>query len=488
MDNNIKNILDKINNHGLNLERAEKLIECYLDYDVSKFNSVCNVDKNAIPFLSRQLLKEFNRSVGKITLNEKKPFYIYNMDVKCFSSILLNNSLLIGMARANSDSYEEPFNFSVAKFFNKLDTFKDILILHTKEHEYFLGNNGLFSYNSYDDSVYTYYKFNSDGEVISSTHVDKGRGIFNVDGNIYRINKPDIVERKSKNIGVKYERDKLINIVYQPILMHRNIDIRPKALETYLYTLSGKGSKTHVNDDSVVAISHPKDNSIKLLAVADGMNDNEVGDMLSSTVIQNLKNWFCNLNLTNFDDLFSLKIDLIKTIQDIDLILKEKNNEDDKSIGTTLTCAIVTHTNTLIGNVGSSKCYALKDTDMEQLDDDRYEDYQIYNDGKITKSKLSYFNAQDNVLGNDIVNLGISVIDNNLYDKLLLVTNGVTNCLTDERIKFIADTSEKDKILYNIIDEAISGSNTKQVINIPYFMRRKKSLPNNVTGAMLIKK
>ena len=82
------------------------------------------------------------------------------------------------------------------------------------------------------------------------------------------------------------------------------------------------------------------------------------------------------------------------------------------------------------------------------------------------------------------------LFDNDSYDKLLLFTDGVTDCLSDDRIKLIANTSKKEEILEKIIDEAV---NVEQAIpkdlSIPYNFRTQPTPgKDNATGAILIKR
>ena len=79
--------------------------------------------------------------------------------------------------------------------------------------------------------------------------------------------------------------------------------------------------------------------------------------------------------------------------------------------------------------------------------------------GKLTKEDIRYY-KDNNIISQAIgvtnnVEAQIQVIDNSEYDTLLLLTYGVTDCLSDEKIKVIANTTRTNEILDKIIEEAV---------------------------------
>ena len=258
-----------------------------------------------------------------------------------------------------------------------------------------------------------------------------------------------------------------------------------------MYTLSDKGKIRRHNEDSVTAISHPKDNSVKLLAVADGMSGYGNGKEASSYTIEELEKWFNKLSYEEITNSFSLQFGLYKTIEKINKNLWDRQEE----IGTTLTCAVVTHDKTIVINIGNSRCYIMKDTNLKQITDDDTKLYKSYKEGRLTKDDLRvhpFRNIIEEGLGlsHKLWKAKPRVFDNDKYDKLLLFTNGVTDCLSDERIKLIANTSKKEKILEKIIDEAVNVEQEEpKNITLPEDFRVYPTPgKDNATGAILIKR
>ena len=71
----------------------------------------------------------------------------------------------------------------------------------------------------------------------------------------------------------------------------------------------------------------------------------------------------------------------------------------------------------------------------------------------------------------------------------MLLTDGVTDCLSDDKIKLIANTSRKEYILKDIIDEAVNVEQVIPNINLPEsLISYPKPGKDNASGAILIKR
>ena len=94
-------------------------------------------------------------------------------------------------------------------------------------------------------------------------------------------------------------------------------------------------------------------------------------------------------------------------------------------------------------------------------------------------------------LDKEFCHIEVELLENG-YDILLLVSDGVSDMITDSKIKKIIDSSPLDRILSNIIYEAVY---VDQHFHIPFRLKRAKYskyvLPfngrDNATGAIYIK-
>ena len=281
----------------------------------------------------------------------------------------------------------------------------------------------------------------------------------------------DILE--NKDVIKRVPKETINKIITSPIpfdidnyfkMNNSYINLKPKSAHLlkngYLIvksrTLLGKGKKT--NTDSSLVISHPKDKNIELLAVADSEESQSI-IIPSATATDELKQWFNNLDLDELEKEEEVGTKLKEKIYNINCILYNigYRNNAPNSTTTSLTIAMVLRNNTIIASVGSSKAYILKDGNLSSLT----------SEGQTSTTKLGESSPY---------NLYITNIKNNSYDKLLLLTDGITHSLNDGTIKLIANTTNKNDIVNELVDSAIGNYDDKEYGN------------DNATVAVYIKK
>ena len=453
----------------------KKLLEDYIEELKRNYNTT--IDTKALDYLADKLTIEASK--------ESNPKLLTTVENN-ITKIFMNGKLIISSESVDNGLYENCFNISTKKDTEE----KQVLLVQTDEYSYILSNNGLFKYGK-DSNVYNYYTFKNNGEIERKIKVDHNTGLLISKNEVWRFN----TEKERKYLEdvykINYQDEESFNKLINLRRISTNLDITPKAYESVMYTLSDKGKIRRHNEDSVTAISHPKDNSVKLLAVADGMSGYGNGKEASSYTIEELEKWFNKLSYEEITNSFSLQFGLYKTIEKINKNLWDRQEE----IGTTLTCAVVTHDKTIVINIGNSRCYIMKDTNLKQITDDDTKLYKSYKEGRLTKDDLRvhpFRNIIEEGLGlsHKLWKAKPRVFDNDKYDKLLLFTNGVTDCLSDERIKLIANTSKKEKILEKIIDEAVNVEQEEpKNITLPEDFRVYPTPgKDNATGAILIKR
>ena len=465
--------METINNSYRNY--LKELLKEYVGELKRNYNAT--IDTKALDYLAEKLTIEASK--------ESNPKLLTTVE-KNITKIFMNGKLIISSESVDNGLYENCFNISTKKDTEE----KQVLLVQTDEYSYILSNNGLFKYGK-DSNVYNYYTFKNNGEIERKIKVDHNTGLLISKNEVWRFN----TEKERKYLEdvykINYQDEESFNKLINLRRISTNLDITPKAYESVMYTLSDKGKIRRHNEDSVTAISHPKDNSVKLLAVADGMSGYGNGKEASSYTIEELEKWFNKLSYEEITNSFSLQFGLYKTIEKINKNLWDRQEE----IGTTLTCAVVTHDKTIVISIGNSRCYIMKDTNLKQITDDDTKLYKSYKEGRLTKDDLRvhpFRNIIEEGLGlsHKVWKAKPRVFDNNKYDKLLLFTDGVTDCLSDEKIKLIANTSKKEKILEKIIDEAVNVEQEEpKNITLPEDFRVYPTPgKDNTTGAILIKR
>ena len=118
------------------------------------------------------------------------------------------------------------------------------------------------------------------------------------------------------------------------------------------------------NEDACCALSHPNDKNIKLLAIADGMGGKDLGDVASNYVIKNLCDWFVGTRTELLNDSMKVTNVLKQVVARLSEELIVKYGQD--KMGTTLTVAVINNLETIVLNVGDSRCYIYKDHKLTQ--------------------------------------------------------------------------------------------------------------------------
>ena len=262
-----------------------------------------------------------------------------------------------------------------------------------------------------------------------------------------------------------------------------------KQTEDTLTSITNPGLIRDNNEDSAIVLTHPLNSNIKLLAVADGIGGNLKGEYASNYVINRLCSWFKNENIDVFNTYYKLYKHLYNEITNInnELYINEYNKS---RCGTTLTCAIVTEEDTIIANIGDSRAYAANNNDIIQITKDDSLVWQYYEKGKLTKDELRFHINSSLItkcIGHEYnVKPTISKINNNKYTCLLLLTDGVTDCLSDKKIKFIVNKNNGENIAKALINESVYK---KQNDKIPEGIEFKKvrNGKDNATVALYVK-
>ena len=236
--------------------------------------------------------------------------------------------------------------------------------------------------------------------------------------------------------------------------------------------ISEKGNVRSTNEDACLYLCHPKNKNYKLLAVADGMGGKEYGEIASNYTIEKLEKWFLRKDISSLNDTKKLILSTNRLIKRINKDLINEYGQD--VLGTTLTLALITKKNTLIFNIGDSRAYTYKKEKLIQITEDDSDVWMYYKFGHVNKEDLRYFAISNLInacigLNDDLCKINVITIPNE-YDMLLLLTDGVTDLLTDKKITKIIKKAKPQDVLKNLINEALY---VNQNLFVPARLKRK---------------
>ncbi len=233
-----------------------------------------------------------------------------------------------------------------------------------------------------------------------------------------------------------------------------------------LFASQDIGKRRNNQEDSVLILNHPDNDEFKFLAVADGMGGVELGDKASQYTMQQLANWFRELPADAFYYPLELQEALNKKIAEISNYIYITYNEPYNSIqaGTTLSAAIVTSEKTIVSTIGDSRVYTTNQNRLNLISHDESAVWPPKRKEDITSKELDEirFNRRNNeilrCIGDrmDYRTVQTLITPNNSYDRLLLFSDGVTDLLSQERIKVLSTQAPKELVTKLLVDEAIT--------------------------------
>ena len=214
-------------------------------------------------------------------------------------------------------------------------------------------------------------------------------------------------------------------------------------MKSYYLTDSGK-VRSH-NEDSITIIKNA--NGELLMAVADGMGGHKAGEVASSIAITNLGKRFTSISsIGNKED----AINWIKdTVNEVNAHIFKYTKEHSESIGmgTTLVLSIITKDYILMGNIGDSSGFVLKNGVLHKVTEDHTLVNLLVKGGELTEEEALH-HPKKNVLmkalgANEIVEIDIFDVDTNL-EAILLSSDGLTNMLNFEQIEDVLKNTNLD--------------------------------------------
>ena len=199
---------------------------------------------------------------------------------------------------------------------------------------------------------------------------------------------------------------------------------------------SDTGRKRRRNEDNYV-VAPP------VFAVADGMGGAQAGEVASKLAASTLENGEDAGELRGVDRVAALIQEANRRVYD-----RATTDPAASGMGTTMTVAVVEGMNVVIGHVGDSRAYLVRQGRMEQLTDDHSLVNELLKSGKLSPEEaLSH--PQRSVITRAVgtdpdVDIDAFTIDAHDGDVFLLCSDGLTDMVGDEDILDVVDSHRDD--------------------------------------------
>jgi protein phosphatase len=182
------------------------------------------------------------------------------------------------------------------------------------------------------------------------------------------------------------------------------------------------GRVREVNEDSYLV-----DEGIGLYAIADGVGGHQAGEVASSTALEALR--------ASIRSGKALR-DAIEAAND-SVYAKSLTDDDLRGMGTTITAATLAAGNTLlVGHVGDSRAYMLRDGELRQLTTDHSRVQELVDGGQLTAEEAAVHpmrNIITRAIGMDeTVEVDVYPVELQVGDRILFCSDGLTDMLHDD--------------------------------------------------------
>ena len=239
------------------------------------------------------------------------------------------------------------------------------------------------------------------------------------------------------------------------------------------YYLTDTGRVRSHNEDSVTILKNASNEY--LMIVADGMGGHRKGEVASSIAVTHLGK--------RFSESASVgpKLDAVNWLNDnVNEINKQileygEKNEDSKGLGTTIVAAIITPSFIIIGNIGDSSGYVMKNKKLHKVTHDHTLVNLLIEAGNLTEEEAKN-HPKKNVLmralgAADKAEIDMVEVDNDA-NEVFLCSDGLTNLLTDEQIEkvLLDDELNVEEKVIKLIKKCNARGGTDN-ISIAYLVR-----------------
>ena len=205
--------------------------------------------------------------------------------------------------------------------------------------------------------------------------------------------------------------------------------------------LSDRGKVRPINEDSFCL----PNGQMYLALVADGMGGHQAGEVASDMAASILSELAAKRG--GKDISVKTAVSWVRKANAA-IYASAQANPAQRGMGTTLTFLYFMHQRVMLGHVGDSRCYRLRDGQLVQLSTDHSLVQELVRNGTITQEEARnhpYKNIITRALGADEqVQVDAHDLQLSRSDVFLLCSDGLTDYLTDEELQDILLEQETD--------------------------------------------
>jgi protein phosphatase len=196
-----------------------------------------------------------------------------------------------------------------------------------------------------------------------------------------------------------------------------------------------------------------------LFAVCDGLGGHAAGEIASQIAVDTLAS---RLGGSTGEAPVRLQEVILEANRRI--LRDQQLNPEHLGMGTTLSALWIPPSDASeawIGHIGDSRIYLFRNSRLSQLTDDHSPLFRLYKQGTIDKEALRH-HPQKNLIERSLglsfeVESDVFAIELQPGDRLLLCTDGLTDCISDGQIEEIFSNTSWDELCQQFVDHALAA-------------------------------
>ena len=194
-------------------------------------------------------------------------------------------------------------------------------------------------------------------------------------------------------------------------------------------------------------------------AVCDGLGGHAAGEVASQIAVDTLDTELLAVEGEPQDQLREVIAEANRRI-----LQDQQLNPERQGMGTTLSALWIPTSDTSkswIGHIGDSRIYRYRNEQLVQLTDDHSPLFRLYKQGTIDKEALRH-HPQKNLIERSLglslaVKSDIFSIELEPGDRLLLCSDGLTDCVSDRQIAEIMENPSWDDVCPQLVEHALAA-------------------------------
>jgi PPM family protein phosphatase len=274
------------------------------------------------------------------------------------------------------------------------------------------------------------------------------------------------------------------------------VAVRPVASDIDVFGLTHPGKVRRVNQDQFLIASLHKtmqvhassvpsaqlgdltsESRFYLCIVADGVGGRPGGEQASGTALRAIAQYATHtMRLSSRND----EAQESRFLEELERAVAESHAAvlvDPESSATTLTMAVFRWPRAYLVHVGDSRCYRLRDGQLELLTKDQTMAQVLVDAGVLPAERASetrWAHVLSSAIGAEQPRPVISTTDSRWDDVMLLCTDGLTKHVADEEIaEQLATVKSSELICRNLIDRALSRGGSDNITVVAGRLRER---------------